>query len=230
MASSDTAQISTIIDLIQIINPSSILDVGCGWGKYGYLSREYLMGDYWDINHTIINAVEGYQRNINNVQKELYNEINICDALESEKYLKRIYDLIIIIDAFEHLKINDGIELIKRFKEHSKYLLISIPRYVSAQSGYSDDLIKFEEHRAFWTRKMFKSLSNCLIIPNNARKTIALYTTETKKIKSISKFCSKKLFFKFCPYVFADVFNFFKWFINRNNTKLFIERKNLDLH
>lgn len=225
MASSDTAQISTIVDLIQIINPSSILDIGCGWGKYGYLCREYLMGDYWDINHTLINALEGYEKNINAVQKEIYNKIIIGSAVQTDKYLDTNYDLIITIDAFEHLSIPEGIKLIKLWKEHSRYLIISIPRFVTTQSGYSDDNKKYEEHRAFWTIKMFKAMGDCIIIPNNARKTIALFTKEPDKLESIAKFRHKKMFLKIFPYIFADIFNYIYWFIHKNNRDVFIKKE-----
>ena len=41
-------QITDIMQLITIANPKSILDIGVGFGKYGYLSREYL--EIWTKN------------------------------------------------------------------------------------------------------------------------------------------------------------------------------------
>ncbi len=225
MPSSDTAQISTIIDLIQILNPKSILDVGCGWGKYGFLSREYLADPYWDKESVLIEAVEGYNKNINSVQREIYNNIYICNALDFDVYLKREYDLVIIIDAFEHFTKEDGARLIEKLCMKTRNLLISIPRYVSVQKGYSDDSGKYEEHRAFWTRKMFKKSGNCVIIPNNARKTIALYSKEDKNKKEIKDFVRKKLSSKFLPYIVNDFFNFMKWRLNKNNRELYLEKE-----
>jgi hypothetical protein len=224
MASSDTAQISTIVDLIQKINPLSILDVGCGYGKYGYLSREYLMGDLWDKNKTLINAVEGFEKYITDVQRSIYNEIFICDAMNFSVYLKRNYDLVFIIDAFEHLSVGDGKKFIEEVSKKTKYLLISIPRFVGTQKGYTEDPNKFEEHRSFWTRKMFKSLGNCIIIPNNARKTIALYTADSERGKAIKSFCRKKLYLKFFPYIIADTVNYINWFINKNDPNKYIPK------
>jgi SAM-dependent methyltransferase len=227
MASSDTAQISTIVDLIQIINPKSLLDIGCGYGKYGYLSREYLMGNLWDKNTTLINAVEGYEKYIADTQKSIYNEIFICDAMDFSKYLERSYDLICIIDAFEHLAADDGKIFIKEILKKTKYLLVSVPRFVGIQQGYTDDPNKFEEHRSFWTRNMFKSLGNCLIIPNNARKTIALYSNDGNFSESILRFCRKKLYLKFLPYFLADIANYFEWFFKRNNKNAFIPKSKI---
>ena len=227
MASSDSAQISTIIDLIQIINPRSVLDVGCGYGKYGYLSRECLMGHEWDKNRTIINAVEGFGQYITEMQRTIYNEIYVCSAMDFQEYLKRDYDLICIIDAFEHLAVQDGKKFIQETLKRCRYLLISIPRFVSVQGGYTEDPNKFEEHRAFWTRSMFKSLKNCMIIPNNARKTIALYSQDGSFSGDIKNFCNKKLYLKYVPYFLIDGINFAKWFVNRNNKNKFIERSKL---
>ena len=44
--SSDFNQIGPIVELIVLANPQSVLDVGCGFGKYGVLAREYL--ELWD--------------------------------------------------------------------------------------------------------------------------------------------------------------------------------------
>lgn len=227
MASSDTAQISTIVDLIQIINPKSILDVGCGYGKYGFLSKEYLMGDTWDNTRTIVNAVEGYEKNITEMQRRIYNDIFICDAMDFNNYLRQDYDLICMIDAFEHLSVEDGRKFVDEALKRCNHLLISVPRYVDIQKGYTDDPNKFEEHRAFWTRSMFKSLGNCIIIPNNARKTIALFSKSGDFSVAIKKFCSKKLYLKFLPYIAADTVNHIKWFLKRNNKDAYLEKSKL---
>ena len=57
MASSDIAQISTIVELIQILDPKTLLNVCCVWGKYGFLSREYLEGMCWNKDTILIDAV-----------------------------------------------------------------------------------------------------------------------------------------------------------------------------
>lgn len=228
MASSDTAQISTIVDLVQVINPSSILDVGCGYGKYGYLLREYLMGDLWDKNKTLINAVEGYSKYITEMQRTIYNEIFICDAMSFQEYLKQNYDLICIIDAFEHLSAEDGKIFIKKALGSSKYLLISVPRFVNKQEGYTDDPNKFEEHRSFWTRDMFKKAGQCVIIPNNARKTIALYSQDGNFPDGVKKFRQKKFYLKFLPYLVIDTLNYLGWFMKKNDKEAFIQKSNLN--
>ncbi|GEM_PF-531696 len=228
MPSSDTAQISTIVDLIQIIDPKSILDVGCGFGKYGYLFREYLMGDLWDKNRILVNAVEGYEKYITDTQRAIYNEIFLCNAMDFQVYLKQKYDVICMIDAFEHLSAPDGEKFIENVLKNAKYLLISVPRFVGPQHGFTDDPNKFESHRSFWTRKMFKTMGNCLIMPNNARKTIALFSNDGRFADSIMKFRSKKFYLKFMPYIMVDGLNYMNWFLRKNNKEEFLQKSDLE--
>jgi len=46
MPTSHLYQVIDIMELILFTSPESILDVGVGFGKYGFLSREYL--ELWD--------------------------------------------------------------------------------------------------------------------------------------------------------------------------------------
>jgi len=39
-------QIPLIIEIVRTLSPRSILDVGVGFGKYGFLLREYM--ELWD--------------------------------------------------------------------------------------------------------------------------------------------------------------------------------------
>jgi hypothetical protein len=147
--------------------------------------------------------------------------------MDFNNYLKQDYDLICMIDAFEHLSVEDGRKFVDEALKRCNHLLISVPRYVDIQKGYTDDPNKFEEHRAFWTRSMFKSLGNCIIIPNNARKTIALFSKSGDFSVAIKKFCSKKLYLKFLPYIAADTVNHIKWFLKRNNKDAYLEKSKL---
>ena len=42
MPSSHYFQLNEIVDLIALTNPVKVLDIGVGFGKYGFLAREYL--------------------------------------------------------------------------------------------------------------------------------------------------------------------------------------------
>lgn len=42
MPTSHPNQINEIIQIAELLRPASVLDVGVGYGKYGFLLREYL--------------------------------------------------------------------------------------------------------------------------------------------------------------------------------------------
>ena len=58
MPFSQSSQISTIVQYIEQLNPTSILDVGVGMGQYGYLARINLE----NIHLFEINGSQGQQR------------------------------------------------------------------------------------------------------------------------------------------------------------------------
>jgi len=80
MPSSQFSQIPEILGIVHQISPNSILDVGCGNGKYGFLCRELLT--YWKGKKTPqIDAIEIYDNYIGPLQKETYNTIFGGDAI-----------------------------------------------------------------------------------------------------------------------------------------------------
>lgn len=150
MPTSYASQISKIIKLIININPISILDIGIGCGKYGFLSREYLEPDYlFSKNYEkIIDGIEGFENYITPVHKYIYNNIYIGNALDILPTLDKKYDLILLIDIFEHFKRNDGLKLIDECKKHSKNIIISVPKHMGSQDAvFGND---YEIHETQW--------------------------------------------------------------------------------
>ena len=104
------------------LNPSNILDVGIGAGKYGMLLKrlnpncnitgceidsQYLL-DY-KTNHVV------YDKILNT------SIIDIVDTMEIE------YDLVIFGDILEHLKRSSVIDCLDYFQYRSKHILLSYP-------------------------------------------------------------------------------------------------------
>ena len=129
MPSSQHQQISKIIDLVMIMNPKSILEVGIGFGKYGFLCREYL--EYWkgDIDWRLpiksnwqvtIDGIEAFEAYLNKHQEYIYNKIYVGDAFKLVDQINKKYELTLIIDVLEHFDYQDGISLIKKCLSKSK--------------------------------------------------------------------------------------------------------------
>ena len=86
MPTSQPYQLGSILELVVRSKPQSVLDIGVGFGKYGYLVREYLEiwgeGDQYDQWLRTIDGVEVFEPYIRKVQRTVYNDIFIGNATE----------------------------------------------------------------------------------------------------------------------------------------------------
>ena len=89
MPSSNFGHLFDVLSSVVLINPKSILEVGVGFGKYGYLFREYLdlaydeeTGGYkkW---RRIIDGIEINDKYLTPVHEYIYNNIYIGNAWRS---------------------------------------------------------------------------------------------------------------------------------------------------
>lgn len=157
MPTSDLSQVIKIMELILMIQPKSLLDVGVGFGKYGFLAREYL--ELWDgSNHyndwkRRIDGIEIFPKYLTPVHDYIYNNIYIGNALEILPTLSDKYDLIILIDIIEHFTREEGLTLIKAAIEHGKNVLISTPKHMAIQGSAFGN--PFETHKFQWKKTSF---------------------------------------------------------------------------
>ena len=166
MATSSPAAITHICNRIIRLEPSSILDVGIGFGKYGFLAREYTdiyKGRYhrneWIIN---IDGIEGFEKLVTKFHYQIYDNVyigNACDLIDTLDN----YDLIMCIDMLEHVEKDKGKLLLETFKNKSKTAIISIPIKPSRQGrGKYDN--PFAPHRAIWSEEELSEFGNVIRI------------------------------------------------------------------
>ncbi len=208
MPTSHSGQINSIVDLIVAVNPKKVLDIGIGHGKYGFLTREYL-----DISNNqkpyterevVIEGIEAFPDYITELQKLIYDKIYVGNALDLIDKTSK-YDLILMMDVFEHFTHSEGVKLLQKCLEHSKYVLISCPKHVDPQGAeYGNE---FETHKFEWKKKHFSAYPDksfipnfysliCLIGPNAKRIKNKIYWNNLK-IKIGSKFPAlRKLYIK----------------------------------
>lgn len=123
MPTSNPTIIPDIMNIIRELRPTKVLDLGIGKGKYGFLIKEYLENN---VRNLTIDGVEGYTKNITQLQEKIYNKIFNEDIRNTNNYLFNTYDLIIIIDVFEHLNKDDAIQLITELTKKNTYILIAV--------------------------------------------------------------------------------------------------------
>lgn len=131
MPSSDPIAIPKIISIVKILNPRSILDVGCGTGKYGLLFREYLDINYNRLNpaswQIIIDAVEIDESYLTPVHEFIYNNVWNADWLKHS--VPDGYDIIFLGDVLEHWPDGKWQEALLKAKRYSKFTIIACPNW-----------------------------------------------------------------------------------------------------
>jgi 2-polyprenyl-3-methyl-5-hydroxy-6-metoxy-1,4-benzoquinol methylase len=155
--------VSFVAAAILKADPKSVLDVGIGFGKYGFLAREYsdvcrLRYFAWE---TQVDGIEIFKKYIGNIQRSIYNNIYIGDALDvlKESYtdmeyairpLLPYYDILICSDMLEHLKPTAGYEFLELCKMRAKQSIIIVPQNPSKQQPHYGN--EHERHLSGYTK------------------------------------------------------------------------------
>ena len=147
----------SIEEIIRLLKPETLLDLGAGAGKYGELAKK--------INQSIkLTAVEIEKDYIKNFKlPSIYDEVWNISATDliNPKYYDSNFDVIMIGDIIEHLKKSDGIDLLNFLIYRCRWIILEFPnRYLqNSVDGYhseahisvwtKDDLISFERTRLY---------------------------------------------------------------------------------
>ncbi len=146
--------------LRHIPEPDSVLDIGVGFGKFGFLFRETL-----DIRkrrysptewQAIIDGVEIWDGYITPVHDYVYSQIFIGDIRKLVHDLHS-YDLIVLADVIEHMPYEEGAQLLKTlFYQHCNLaMVISYPPVIG--SDWKNWQNPHEKHHCVWTKQLIAS-------------------------------------------------------------------------
>jgi len=157
MPTSNLSQLNEITHLIKVTDPKAILDIGIGFGKYGFLAREYL--ELWDCQQEYpewtrrIDGIEAFADYVGPLQRLIYNTIHMGNALDVLPTLDATYDLVLLVDVLEHFSHDDGLRLLKECLRIGRNLLVAVPKPFSHQGAAFGN--EFETHRFDWKARDF---------------------------------------------------------------------------
>lgn len=170
MPSSRPSTIPYVISVIKQVRPSSILDVGVGFGKWGYLFREYtdiIQSELepqrysrtgWKVR---IEGIEAFEPYLHDGHRFVYDKIHVGDAAAILPSLGK-YDVIFLGDIIEHFKKEDGEELLQEAIAHAnRCVLLTTPKYETGQGELLGNPL--ERHQSLWTKKDFRRIGKCMV-------------------------------------------------------------------
>jgi rRNA maturation protein Nop10 len=188
MPSSHPYQLNELLELIIETNPQKLLDIGIGFGKYGFLSREYL--ELWDPlakygeRKRQIDGIEAFEAYLTPLHHLIYDTIFTGDASIILPTLTIKYDLILMIDVFEHFSYEDGLNVLDECRKCGKNILISVPKVMSVQEDVYGN--PYETHRYNWKRKDFSNIPDKFFL-YNAKSTICYIGEDSHRLQTIIK-------------------------------------------
>lgn len=147
MPTCDPIVLSPICQRIIELKPLSVLDIGVGFGKWGFLAREY--AELWGQNHywersVRIDGIEVFPEYITQLHNLIYDHIYIGNALDVLPQLDTHYDVAIMADVIEHLSFDEGIRTLDLIKGLASHAFITTPVNFSAQGAVFGN--EYEKH------------------------------------------------------------------------------------
>ncbi|CAN5669815.1 hypothetical protein BH10BAC5_BH10BAC5_14460 [soil metagenome] len=159
MPTSNWQNISFNIELVRKLDPSSVLDVGVGFGRWGILFREFL--EIWNYSNyngkwkRKVDGVEIFEKYIQPYHSFFYDNIFIEDVSTFLRKTDIYYDLINFGDVIEHFEKNEALVLIELALSKSKNVIINLPIGDNwEQSGTTEN--KHEEHKSVFLNSDFR--------------------------------------------------------------------------
>jgi hypothetical protein len=150
MPSSFHYHITQMVEWLIKIQPRSVLDIGVGFGKWGFLAREYLdisesryQPAEWQVR---IDGVEAFPAYATPTYNYIYSNVYYGDVRTLLPQLPD-YDVVILGDVIEHFTKAEGLALLRQLKRKSKFILMSSPTFFFQQAIMGN---AYETHLSLW--------------------------------------------------------------------------------
>ena len=175
---------------------SKILDVGSGYGKWGFLVKKF----FWEISgdpvaSPFVAGSDIFPPHLNSLKKMNIYDLLVNSDASSMPFKNESFDTVIAVELLEHLNRDNGLNFIEEAKRVAKKrVIISTPNFDSLREGRVglDGFNKYEGHLSYWTVSELKSLGfKCFGIGLKNRIHPIIYTmfySLTYKFPRLSKY------------------------------------------
>ncbi|MDO9478143.1 MAG: class I SAM-dependent methyltransferase [Pseudohongiella sp.] len=178
MPFSQSSQLSSIVGFLETSQPKSILDVGTGFGQYGFLARTNIEHfNLFEVNgaiarkrersewNIVIDGIEAFKDYITPVHEYAYNNIFIGNAMDVLPTLTQRYDIVLAIDILEHFDKDEGRQFIELLKHVcSGSVLVSTPKEFIEQHIEANP---YEDHRSCWSLADLQACGFTAVLENH---------------------------------------------------------------
>jgi SAM-dependent methyltransferase len=125
------------------LDPRRVLDIGPGYGRYGFLFRERVDDFRWE---RVLHGVDVFPAYMERSRMSaLYDRLFEGDFLEVE--IDEAYDLVLMIDVLEHFSEEDGERALEKAIALAPCVLVATPLGYVQGEMYGNP---YEEHRSEW--------------------------------------------------------------------------------
>lgn len=165
IGTSTAASIPFVTSILQTRRPRVILDLGCGWGRWGCLAREFL--ELWDHRWSKdewITKIYGVDINPNNwtpIHRYVYDLTVTADlrhVTPADDPFAVDVDLVLLTDVIEHLPKPDAWTVIDRWRKVCA-VLIGVPIGPGwERGGFPDN--DHEAHISEWHYEDLRPISS----------------------------------------------------------------------
>lgn len=148
-----------VVELIRLIDPYEIIDIGAGSGKYSKLIDQANLAK--KPNRIAIEPGKAATKYL--TDEGLYDQVHNADTqiLYADPML--VTDLVIMGDVLEHMKASEGLDLLQYLTYRSSYILILTP---DAMPMFANGDF-YGCHNSMWRPEMFKWHDNWAYGQNN---------------------------------------------------------------
>jgi hypothetical protein len=162
-----------MLEHLSTLQPESLLDIGAGYGKWGFLAREMLdwnsgrlAPEAWRVR---IDAIEvfGYESPL---LDWVYDDVQRANVLDCQAELAG-YDLVIMSDVIEHLPKSDALGLLRELVSRNRNVLVSTPIDFFDQEIAANP---YERHVSHWEASDFNDFVYDLDIAGGAALVVLL--------------------------------------------------------